>query len=589
MSSRIRLLIGDKRGLVVAMIPLAIVSAIAEAAILALTAQIAATLVKTNGTHVRLALLHIHEPTKTLIAAAFILAIVRLLLQVPLALLPARVISDVGARLRTDLFQAFSSASWEIQSRDREGQLQETMTNQAGQATQSVASLLTLITATLTFLVLLAFAVAIDSVAAVVVLALAVGMFALLRPLRRLGMRRARSLSRAQIDYATGIAESMRLAEETHVFGTGAAQRRRIHERVTTFQGYVFQTQLISRIGSSLSLILVYLLLVAGLFVLHAGDAHVGALGAVVLILVRASSSGQSIQNAYQSLIQSLPFAERTQEAEQRYRTSVPVTGDLPLGGIDRLAFEHVGYAYRPGQPVLSDIRFAVEAGETIGVIGPSGAGKSTLVQLLLRLRAPQEGRYLINGTPAERFASSDWHGRVAYVPQEPQLLHASVAENIRFYRDIDDHSVEEAARLARIHDDIAGWANGYQTTVGPRADAISGGQQQRICLARALAGRPRVLVLDEPTSALDPKSEVLIQESLVGLKHELTLFIVAHRMSTLDICDRVMIILDGRLAAFDTIGYLQQHNPYYRSAKQLGVEDGTARQAATGTGGRLQ
>ncbi len=137
---------------------------------------------------------------------------------------------------------------------------------------------------------------------------------------------------------------------------------------------------------------------------------------------------------------------------------------------------------------------------------------------------------------------------------------------------------MDEAARLARIHDDIVSWSDGYATIVGPRADAVSGGQQQRICLARALVARPEVLILDEPTSALDPHSESLIQESLSALREELTLFIIAHRMSTLDICDRVMVILDGRLVAFDTAQGLRDENAYYRSASAL----------AAGTGGGL-
>ena len=165
-------------------------------------------------------------------------------------------------------------------------------------------------------------------------------------------------------------------------------------------------------------------------------------------------------------------------------------------------------------------------------------------------------------------------------MPQEPRLLHASVAENIRFERELDAATVEHAARLAHIHDEILGWPKGYETVVGPRADAVSGGQQQRLCLARALAAKPEVLVLDEPTSALDPNSEALIQESLSGLKHELTLFIIAHRMSTLDICDRVMVIIDGKLVAFDTIELLREHNSYYRSASAIATGRRSSRAA---------
>ena len=231
-----------------------------------------------------------------------------------------------------------------------------------------------------------------------------------------------------------------------------------------------------------------------------------------------------------------------------------------------------MSFAYQPGRPVLSDVSFETYGSEAVGVVGPSGAGKSTLVQLLLTLRAPSNGQYLINGTPVEKFLQDDWHARVAYVPQEPRLVHASVAENIRYFRDLDDDTVERAALLARIHEDIESWPNGYETIVGPRADAVSGGQQQRICLARALVAQPEILILDEPTSSLDPRSEALIQESLTALKHTVTLFIIAHRMSTLDICDRVMVILDGRLDAFDTIAQLERTNLYYRSASTVTV-----------------
>ncbi len=583
--ARLRLLIHDRRGWIPVLVVTAAASGFVEAATLAVIAEAAATLASgARQAHLHIGPLHVHASIDTLILVAFCLALVRLALQAPLSILPPRIASQLQSSLRTALFHSFSRASWDVQARDREGQLQEIMTGQVGQATGAVLNMLGLLTSGLLLLVLLVSAFALNAVAAVIVLALTLSLFAALRPLRGLGVRRARSLSRAQVQYARGVAESIRLAEETQVFGAGAAQRKRIGQFVTAARSQMFATQLLLRLAANIYAGLISLLFIVTLYLLYeAGKGHAASLGAVVLILVRASSSGQNIQTAYQGLIQAMPFVERTQEAERRYRESAPVEGTESLPEVEKLAFEGVGYAYREGRPVLSDIDFEVKGGEVIGVIGPSGAGKSTLVQLLLRLRVPDEGRYLVNGIPAQDIVHDDWHRRVAYVPQEPQLLHASVAENIRFFRELDDQAVQRAARLARIHEDIIGWAEGYDTIVGPRADAVSGGQQQRICLARALVAEPEVLVLDEPTSALDPTSESLIQESLSGLKEHLTLFIVAHRMSTLNICDRVMIIINGKLAGFDTIPYLQRHNTYYRSASALasGTADGSLPEGA--------
>jgi len=572
MRARISVLLGDKRGLVLALAAASIVSGFTEAATLALLAQVATALAKgADHVHQHVGPFEIHAGLPTLLEVAFVFTILRLLLQLPISYLPARIGSDVQRNMRTRLFHAFTRASWAVQSQDREGLLQETMTSQVSQATQAAMQMTGLISSSLMFIVLLISAVLLSLPAAAIVLVVALGAFGLLRPLRNRSRRSARALSYSQVALAGGIAESVRLAEEAHVFGTEAAQRGRIDGFVKRTAGFFFRTTLLARIGSNLYQSMIYVLLVAGLAGLYAiGKSHVAALGAVVLILVRAGTAGQIVQAAYQALNQSMPFVERIQDTERRYLESAPPHGSERLEAVRAIAFEDVGYAYRPGRPVLHDVSFEVESGEAIGIVGPSGAGKSTLVQLLLALRTPDGGRYLVNGLPAQQFVREDWHRRVAYVPQEPRLLHASVADNIRYFRDLDDAAVERAARLARIHDDIVSWSDGYDTIVGPRADAVSGGQQQRICLARALVAEPQVIVLDEPTSALDPRSEALIQESLVALKHELTLFIVAHRMSTLDICDRVMVILDGRLVAFDTRATLESENAYFRSASLI-------------------
>jgi ATP-binding cassette subfamily B protein len=572
MRSQLDLLIGARRRMIGAVAVSSVLAGFAEAGTLALIAQIATLLV--NGTtrvRTHLGPIHLHTTITTLIWAALGFALLRLILQWPLSTLPARIAADVMSGLRTRIFRAFTGASWDVQSREREGRLQEVMTSQATQATGGAMQATSLVISSLNFLILMASAVVLSAAAAGAVFLIAVAMFVLLRPLRTIGARRSRALSQAQVEYAGGIAEANRLAEETQVFGVAHAQFARVSALVKRCRDLYYSTQMIAKLVPNLYQSLIFVLLILGLAVLHAaGAGRIAALGAVVLLLTRASQNGQQIQGAFQALQQSLPYIERLQKTEQLYLQSAPVDEAQPLSSLQTLAFERVSFAYNPERPVLSEISFAVEAGEAIGIVGPSGAGKSTLVQILLNLRPPQQGRYLINGEPVERFSRADWRRVVAYVPQEPRLLHASVADNIRYFRDLDDEAVERAGRLARIHDDIMSWNDGYETIVGPRADAVSGGQQQRICLARALAARPRVLVLDEPTSALDPHSEALIQESLMALKSELTLFTIAHRMSTLDMCTRVMVILDGRLVAFDTRAVLAQENPYYRSASQL-------------------
>ena len=572
MWARLGPLLGGRRGWIAALGGGSVLSGLTEAGILAVLAQVAAALVDgSSRVHVDLGPLHASESLGVLLAIGLGLALLRFALQVVVSYVPARISADMQVQLRGELFTAFTRAPWSVQSRDLEGQLQEFATNQAAQAVAGARAATGLVVAGLTFLVLVASALVFNAVAALVVVAIAGGLFVLLRPLSDLGSRRGHDLSRASSEYARGVNEAVRLAEDTHVFGVSEAQRERVDGQIGALWKPVFQMQLLSGLVPGIYQSLVYLFVIAALAGLYAtGSGHVASLGAVVLLLVRASAYGQQAQGAYQSVCQALPYLERVEEVKRRYGTDVPPAGGEPLESVRTLAFEGVSFEYEAGRPILSDVSFEVSALETVGIVGPTGAGKSTVVQILLGLRPPTEGRFLVNGVPADRFRREDWHRAVAYLPQEPRLLHASVADNIRFFRPLKDGAVERAARLAGIHEDVVGWSAGYETIVGPRADAISGGQQQRICLARALAASPEVLVLDEPTSALDPHTERAIQESLGALKHELTMFIVAHRMSTLDICDRVMVILDGRREAFDTASALETDSRYYRTTTRL-------------------
>ena len=224
-------------------------------------------------------------------------------------------------------------------------------------------------------------------------------MFLVLRPLKEIGVRRARALSQAQVRYASGINEAIRVAEETHVFGVAGEQRARIDVLIQKARDLLFDTQLLTKLVPNLFQSLIFILLIGGLALLHtSGSHHTAALGAIILLLVRSARSGQQGMATFQGLSQSMPFIERTQEAERRYAESRPFEGEAPLQTVQTLAFEAVSYSYRADRPVLSDVSFEVKRGEVIGIIGPTGAGKSTLIQILLRLRQPAAGRYLVNG-----------------------------------------------------------------------------------------------------------------------------------------------------------------------------------------------
>lgn len=581
--AQVRYLTKTMPGLIGVVVFASLLAAFSEGAILAILAQSGLLLVQhTSRVRIELGPLHVRASLGELLAVGGTLAILRLALQSVIAYVPARIQDNTQAWMRSDVFAAFTQAAWADQSRDKEGHLQELVTNHVGQAAQSYTNAGQLIVSLVTFLVLVASALVLNPLAAVAVLVIAAALLMLLRPLGTVGAGHGRALSQAWLGFAGGVNEAVRIAEETHVFGAEASQRQRIDQLIATMRRPNVHMQWLSGFVPGAYQSLIYLMLILGLLGLYeSGTGHIASLGAVVLLLVRSGAYGQQTQSCIQTLRQTQPYVERLQEAERRYEESIPPGGLRPLDRVRTISFSQVTYAYEGREPALTDVSFDVLCGETIGIIGPSGAGKSTLVQILLGLRAPASGGYLVNGVAASEFRREDWRRLVAYVPQEPRLLHASVSDNIRFFRSVSQEAVEQAARLAGIHNDILSWPMQYETVVGPRADAISGGQQQRICLARALAANPEVLVLDEPTSALDPAAEQLIQDSLLGLKHKLTLFIVAHRMSTLDICERVMVILDGRLDACDTIEALRSKNAYYRSAIS-GPDRGTLQVRAT-------
>jgi ABC-type multidrug transport system fused ATPase/permease subunit len=357
--------------------------------------------------------------------------------------------------------------------------------------------------------------------------------------------------------------------QEVRIFDVGANIERRLGDQ----SAHVSELEMRANVRGGL-IPAIYqgtamLLIVCALSIVYsAGLTGLASLGGVVLIMLRSLTSAQGVQSSIQGMHTAAPYAEMLLAEKARLRAAAVSEGGDPIAHLAAIEFRDVTFAYQPEVKVLRSVTFVTRPGEIIGIVGPSGAGKSTLVQLLLRLRDPISGSILADGRDVRELSLHDWYQRMTFVPQEAHLFAGTVADNIRFFRDdVDQSAIERAAKLAHIHDDIVDWPLGYDTPVGERGGQLSGGQRQRMCIARALVGDPDVVVLDEPTSALDVKSESLLRETLESLAPSKTVIVIAHRLSTLSICGRIMIILNGEMQGFDTPEQLERSNPFYREA----------------------
>lgn len=227
---------------------------------------------------------------------------------------------------------------------------------------------------------------------------------------------------------------------------------------------------------------------------------------------------------------------------------------------------EDVSFAYDPRHPVLSHLSFEAKPGELVALVGPTGAGKTTVINLLHRFYDPTAGRITIDGRDLKQVGLESWYRQIALVPQETLLFGGTIFDNIRYGNmAATEAAVQEASKAAHAHDFIVGLPDGYRTVVGEKGINLSGGQRQRIAIARALLKNPRILLLDEATSSLDSESERLVQEALQPLMRARTTFVVAHRLSTIQRADRILVFDKGNVVEEGTHAQLMEQKGLYQ------------------------
>jgi len=406
--------------------------------------------------------------------------------------------------------------------------------------------------------------------------------------------RWVRRLSRRAQDT---LADTSAFAEETlhamrvvQAFGQEARAGARFGEAVeVSFDA----ARLRLRARAGLTALIIFLAFASVVLILWGGAQDVltgemsgGELGQFVLYAVFAAAAIGALSEVWGEVQATAGATERLAEllkvVPDIAAPADPLALPVPVRG--EVAFEDVTFAYRsrPAEAAVSGIDLHISPGERVALVGPSGAGKSTVFSLLLRFYDPGAGRIVIDGVGIERLDPRDLRRCIAVVPQDTVVFAASAADNIRFGRpDASDEEVRAAAEAAQASAFIEALPKGYATQLGERGVTLSGGQRQRIAVARAILKDAPILLLDEATSALDAESEVEVQRALDRLMQGRTSIVIAHRLSTVQGADRIVVLDKGRIVAEGTHDALTRQGGLYARLARLQFADGELRGGA--------
>jgi ATP-binding cassette subfamily B protein len=466
---------------------------------------------------------------------------------------------QVMHRLRSDLFAHLQRQSLDFFTRTRGGEVQSRLVNDIGgmqgvvtQTATSIAANVTVVVGTAVAMVALSWRLALISLVVLPPAVLLTRQVARMR--HRITGERQRRLADLHVQIEEGLSVSGVLLTKT--LGASPRLTARFDETSSDLVGLEIRSRLAGRWRMA-TMNVVFAAVPAAIYLAAGFPATSGGMTIGTLVAFIALQGGlfrplMGLLNVGVDLTASMALFSRIFEY-----ADLPVDLAEPAdpSRLDRASargevrFEGVGFAYDPARPVLTDIDLVVPAGTTLALVGETGSGKSTLASLVPRLRDVTAGRVLVDGVDVRDLSSADLAAVVGVVTQETYLMHASVRDNLRHARpDATDAEIERACREARIHELVSSLPDGYDTVVGSRGHRFSGGEQQRLAIARTLLRDPAVLVLDEATSALDNETERLVQEALERLSEGRTTIAIAHRLSTVRDADQIVVLDEGRV-----------------------------------------
>lgn len=388
----------------------------------------------------------------------------------------------------------------------------------------------------------------------------------------------SRGLQEATADFSARIQESFVATRIIRAFGQELAEKFKVDSALRTLTGFYIRASVTTSLAHNfiyfVNMIGPIVVLAWGTFLVAGGAIKLGKLMAFYILLSYLyspikdlASINVEVQAAMASVNRIFEYLDLPPAVEEDPHAVEPprIRGAVSLR---RAAFKYDDTGFR-----LGEITLDIKPSEKIAIVGPSGSGKTTLINLIMRFFDVDSGAIVLDDIDIRKLPISTLRDNIGLVDQDPMLFKTSIFNNIA-YADPDAglEAVIEAARIANIHDFITGLNNGYNTEVGERGVTLSGGEKQRVCLARAILKNPPILILDEATSSLDSNSEQLIQQALRRVLAEKTAIIIAHRLATVKHADRIITMDNGRIVAEGTHSELLDKSPLYRelASKQL-------------------
>ena len=480
----------------------------------------------------------------------------------------SRISTAIAFRVRQAFLEQFVESSFREYHRYSDTDIQQLLVVWPQQVGSLMSTLLSHLSNALIMLVMLATAFSSEPFMSLALILFISLMTAVFLPLRRLIVKVTATVMASQRATADSVHQLSNLRVEVDTFNVtshlASECSSRFRDEARSRFRAMFAKALVAPLYTGLTYVMIALIL---LVFARLESLDMAALGPIFLIVLRSLGYGQGLQQAGSTMSTLNPLLKTIKDAGAGFESSQVRFGNEGLGEVKSVELKDVSFGYQGSNAgEIESVSLEIMRGERVGIVGPSGSGKSTLVRLLLGVLEPSSGQVLINGTPLKDLRKSDLCQRMAYVPQKVGTLTGAITENVRFRREaISDDDIWWSLEMSDLAGEVVGLEDGGDTLLTNSRDRLSGGQIQRLGIARALAGHPDVIIMDEPTSSVDRASERAIVNSLRSLPTSTTLVLVSHRLELLRDCSTLVVMESGRVTASGRPSELFSTNEYLR------------------------